>query len=97
LLFGAYKRSMRIKKIVYMIEETKELIELPILSFNITKTQLKVLENIEKYRSMIKMADNIGMSRAMLYRNIKMLKDAGFIEETNDGFKLTDAGRIARM
>ncbi|MCD6591020.1 MAG: CRISPR locus-related DNA-binding protein [Candidatus Aenigmarchaeota archaeon] len=97
LLFGAYRRSMRIKRIVYMIGETRRLIDLPVLSFDVSKTQLKILENIENYRSLMKLADDLGMSRAMLYRNIKTLKDMGLITETENGFRLTDAGKIARM
>lgn len=97
LLFAAYRRSKRIRRIVYMIEETKQLIDLPILSFDVSKTQLKILENIENYKSMTKLADDLKMSRAMLYRNIKHLQHADLITETNEGFRLTDAGKIARM
>ena len=39
------------------------------------------------------LSDKIDISRAMLYRNIKELEEAGLIEE----LKLTDAGKIARL
>jgi CRISPR locus-related DNA-binding protein len=97
LLLGAYKRNMRVRKVIYMVDETKELISLPILSFDVSSSQLKILECIGNYESMTKLADDLKMSRAMLYRNIKTLKDKGLIEETCDGLRLTDAGKIAKM
>lgn len=47
------------------------------------------------------MADEVETSRAMLYRNIKDLADRGFIEPKSagegGGYRLTDAGKIARL
>jgi len=96
LLFAAYKRSDLIKKIVYISEENKMPIELPKLSFDITDSQEALLHEIEKkkYSNLKDLAEKSGMSRAMLYRNIVEMKKLRLIEN-NDGFVLTDAGRIA--
>jgi len=48
----------------------------------------------KKYSNLKDLAEKSGMSRAMLYRNIVEMKKMRLIEN-NDGFVLTDAGRIA--
>jgi len=101
LLFAAYARCDRIKKIAYNPEEDKNaVVWLPKLCFKLTESQKKVLEALaEKDYSKISLtdlADDIGISRAMLYRNIDELRDMGYIS-TEEGLVLTDAGKIARL
>ena len=101
LLFAAYARSNRVKKIAYNPEEDKSaIIWLPKLSFKLTESQKKLLEILaEKDYSKISLtdlADTIGISRAMLYRNIDELRDIGYIA-TEEGLILTDAGKIAKL
>jgi len=43
------------------------------------------------------MSNEIEVSKAMVYRAIKELKDKGLIEENEKGYKLTQAGKIAKM
>jgi len=97
VLFAGYKRPDRIKKVFYVTEDTKEIITIPLLSFDITEAQQKILDNIEEIEKTSKMSDEIDVSKAMVYRAIKELKDKGLIEETSAGHKLTEAGKIARM
>ncbi|MBU0758160.1 MAG: CRISPR locus-related DNA-binding protein [Nanoarchaeota archaeon] len=99
LLFAAYARHDRIAKIAYNPEEDKNsIVYLPKLSFKLTASQKKLLEACceEEYSNLTEMADKIGISRAMLYRNIDELRDMDLIS-TEDGLKLTDAGKIARL
>jgi len=96
-MFAGYKRPSQVKKIFYVTEETKEIITIPILSFDITEAQQKILENIEEIDKISQMSNEIDLSKAMVYRAIKELKDKGLIEEYEKGYKLTEAGRIARM
>jgi len=101
LLFAAYARSSRVKKIAYNPEEDKTaIIWLPKLAFKLTESQKKVLDALseEDYSklSLTELADKIGISRAMLYRNVDELRDLGYVL-TDDGLRLTDAGRIARL
>jgi len=96
LLFGAYTRSSKIKKILYYPEERDALaVSLPILQFKLTESQKKVLEYLEdgKFDSLMQLSERIDVSRAMLYRSIKELEEMGLIED----LKLTDAGKIARL
>ncbi|MBI4052768.1 MAG: CRISPR locus-related DNA-binding protein [Candidatus Diapherotrites archaeon] len=103
-LFGAYARSTRVKKIVYVADQTKpnefkDIITLPTLNFDLSTGQQEILEEAEKHDIPADLAKETEQSKAMVYRNLKELKQRGFIEETEDGkgFKLTDAGKIARM
>ena len=96
LLFGAYARYERIKKIIYYPEEKGMApIFLPKLQFNLTESQKKVLELLDnkEYKSLTELSEKIDQSTAMLYRNIKELKEMGLV----DDLRLTDAGKIARL
>lgn len=97
-LFGAYARHDMVRKIAYNTEETKEVVYLPRLSFNLSKSEQQVLEYIEKgsYANQAELAKKLDMSPATLYKAIKDLEDMDFIT-LEDGIKLTDAGRIARL
>ena len=96
LLFGAYARISSIKRIMYVKEENKQIIYLPKLSYQITPAQQKIIEYINKNKisSMAEFSENVGVSKAMLYKHVKELKDMDILEETPDGLKLTDYGRI---
>jgi CRISPR-associated protein Csa3 len=98
LLFGAYARSDRIRRIMYVKEENKQVVNLPKLSYSITPGQQKIIEFLLKneVRSMSEFAEkvDVSVSKAMLYKHIKELKDMDVIEDTTEGFKLTDYGRI---
>ncbi len=99
LLYAAYCRIGKVKKIAYNPEEDrKSVIYLPKLSFRLTKKQTEILDLIEsgEFKTPMEMADKVEMSRAMLYRNIEELRVLGYIE-TDEGYKLTDAGKIARL
>ena len=98
MLFGCYARPRYVKKIFYVPEGTKDMITLPILTFDLTDTQKEVLDNIEKIDTPKALAEEVDTSKAMLYRNIKELADRGFIEPKDGaGYRLTDAGKVARL
>jgi len=98
VLFAGYKRKDHIKKIFYATEDTNEIITIPLLSFDITEAQQKILDNIEDVDKISQMSNEIDVSKAMVYRAIIELKNKGLIEETTDkGYKLTEAGKIAKM
>ena len=97
LLFAAYARHDKVKKIAYNPEEDKSsIVYLPRLSFKLTESQKKILEEISEkdYDSISDLAKKIDLSTAMLYRAIDELKDMDLID---DKLKLTDAGKIARL
>ena len=100
LLFAAYARHDRVSKIAYNPEEDKNnsIVYLPRLSFKLTESQKKILEEVgkKKYESITDLAEKIELSTAMLYRAIAELEDMDLVS-TEEGIKLTDAGRIARL
>ena len=99
LLFAAYARHDSIKRIAYNPEEDKTaVVYLPRLSLKLTESEKKVLKHIEngKYENTGDLAKKIDLSSAMLYRAIDELKDKDLIT-TDEGFKLTDAGKIAGL
>ena len=99
LLFAAYARHDRVKKIAYNPEEDKSsVVYLPRLSFKLTESEKKILEYIDsgKYENTSELAKKIDLSTAMLYRAIGELKDMDLITD-DDTLKLTDAGKIARL
>ena len=99
LLFASYARSSRVSKIAYNPEEDKNsVVYLSKMSFKFTESQKKVLDVIDSSvgLSLAVMSEKCGLSRAMFYRNVDDLGDGGFIV-TDDGFKLTDAGKIGRL
>jgi CRISPR locus-related DNA-binding protein len=99
LLFAAYARHDRIKKIAYNPQEDKSrVIYLPRLSFKLTESQKKVLEKIEdgNYKSIADLAKKIKLSTAMLYRAIDELRDMDMVV-IEEEISLTDAGKIARL
>ncbi len=99
-LFGAYARSSYVKKIVYNPEEDKgAVVYLPILSIKLNESQQAILESVDKKKieTYADLAKETGLSQAMVYRSIDELKNMDFVEATNEGFILTDAGKIARL
>jgi len=94
-LFGAYARRELVEKVIYITEEDNETIELPLLSFDLSKSRKRILEEIEKgEKSVRKIAKKIGISRAMTYQYIKELKSLGYIKDKK-GLEITTAGRLA--
>jgi CRISPR-associated protein Csa3 len=99
LLFASYARHERVKKIMYLPEEKgKDVVYLPKLSFRLTESQKDILEKLEKgsFNTIPELAKVANMSQGMLYRAIDELKDMDLIS-VEDGIKLTDAGKIARL
>ncbi len=96
VLFGAYARADRIKRIMYVKEENKQVVNLPKLSYSVTPGQNKIITFLHKNSivSMVDLSEKIDISRAMLYKHIKELKDMDIVENTKEGLKLTDYGRI---
>jgi CRISPR-associated protein Csa3 len=99
LLFACYARHVRVKKIMYLPEEKgRDVVYLPKLSFKLTESQKEILEQLEKgtYNTIPELAKVVELSQGMLYRAIDELKDMDLIT-TDEGIKLTDAGKIARL
>ncbi len=94
-LFGAYARSDMVDRIVYVTEEDNSIIDFPILGFNISDTKKKILENIQSgITSVSEISKSVDISKGMAYNHLRELKAMGYISG-EDGYTITDAGRIA--
>ena len=96
LLFGVYARSKRIKKIVYVTDDTNEIITLPKMSYTINSTEREILNHIHNDVTIttIKLAERLDLSKAIVYRYVKVLQEIDAIEKDDEQVKLTDFGRI---
>jgi len=96
LLFGSYARVNRIKRIMYVKEEDKSIVSLPRLSYSLSPGQHKIINYLVNHEviSMSRFATKIELSQAMLYKHIRELKEMDIVEDTKEGLKVTDYGRI---
>jgi len=86
-----------VQRIVYVTEEDNFLIDFPILSFNISDTKKAILEHIRFWiTSVAAIAVNVGISKGMAYNHLRELKAMGYITG-EDGYSITDAGKIAMI
>lgn len=94
-LMACYTRSEMVERVVYSLEETNELIELPKLSMALSQTKRGILEFLAKGKKPIpEIADKLEKTRGMVYAHLRELKALGYV---NDDFELTVAGRIALL
>ena len=81
-LFGSYARHDMVEKIVYITEEDKNIIDLPILNFGISKTKRIILEELNDGENNVKnLSTKIGISRGMTYNHIRELREMGLIDQ----------------
>ncbi|MGL4670261.1 MAG: CRISPR-associated CARF protein Csa3 [Methanobacteriaceae archaeon] len=93
-LFGAYTKNNFIERIVYIDDETKQPVDLPILKFGLSKTKKTVLNSLIKGNNSVKsLSENIGISRGMTYNHIRELRDMGLIHR--ERLEITAAGEIS--
>ncbi|AIS31961.1 MULTISPECIES: CRISPR-associated CARF protein Csa3 [Methanobacterium] len=93
-LFGSYARHDMVEKIVYITEEDKNIIDLPILNFGISKTKRIILEELNDGENNVKnLSTKIGISRGMTYNHIRELREMGLIDQKS--LQITSAGELA--
>jgi CRISPR locus-related DNA-binding protein len=97
LLYACFKRSQNIEKIVYVAEETQELIPLPLLDFELSDSQQTILKNVDDGITISKLTTKSDLSRAMVYRILNTLKAKSLISDSEEGWKITDSGKIALL
>jgi len=94
-LYGAYARMDLVERVIYITEEDNEIVELPMLSFDLSKTKKRMLEEIDKgEKSVRKIAKKVGVTRSMAYYHIRELKKAGYLQDKK-GLRITTAGKLA--
>ncbi len=93
-ILAAYKRRNKVAACYYLIEETGQALELPLLDFTLSRSKIGILKELNRgERNMNTIAKNLKISKALVYRLLKELKQESFIRKEEN--ELTDAGRIA--
>ncbi len=94
VLFAAYMRKENVKGAYYLTEEEHNIINLPLLNFDINGNKKIILKEIDKGNSNLNiLMDKLKIKKSAMYRNIDELKNEGCLED-NKELKLTDLGRI---
>jgi len=94
VLFAAYMRKENVKGAYYLTEEEHNIINLPLLNFDINGNKKIILREIDKGNSNLNiLMDKLKIKKSAMYRNIDELKNEGCLED-NKELKLTDLGRI---
>ncbi|OIO65688.1 hypothetical protein AUJ68_02475 [Candidatus Woesearchaeota archaeon CG1_02_57_44] len=98
LLYGAYARAERVRKIAYNADDKKTVVYLPKMGYNLKDSEKTVLDAVAsgRYTTLAALAEGVDISRAMLYRNVKELEANGYLDMT-DGIRLTMAGELVRV
>ena len=94
VLFGCYARKDMIDRIQYVTEEKSEFVDLPLLSFGLSRSKRLVLEAIQEGLTIPETTEKLKRSRGMIYAHLKELQEAGLVDEN---YKITTAGRIALL
>lgn len=93
MLYGCYAKYRYVDRIVYL-KDTKEILDIPILSFGISKTKKEILMEITKGTTSVKeLSNKLDISRGMVYNHIRDLREKGMIKK--DELKVTTAGKLA--
>jgi CRISPR locus-related DNA-binding protein len=96
LMFAGYARYNKVDKISYITKETNTVVVLPKMSFNLNKSQHKLLSYLKKYHvrdPSAKIYHELNISKSMFYKTLNEIKSMGFV----DGDNITDAGKIALL
>lgn len=94
LLFAGYARKEKLKGAYYVIEETNQILPLPLINLNLGESKKLILREI--YKGNIKIEELIKKTKikqSAVYQHLQELKKEGYLEN-NKELKLTDLGRI---
>lgn len=91
-IYGASLKHDKIDRIIYVMEENNEIVELPIFCIGLSNSKLKILNYLQKGMSVQDISKKTNTTKSMVYNHIRNLKERGFIDDNNF---LTLAGKIA--
>ncbi len=95
LIFAAYSRKEKIEGIYYVIEETNEIIKLPLLDLSVNETQKEILNYIkEGVKNIDSLMKKLNKSKSIIYQYVKELQNAGYINNKTGELNITELGKI---
>ena len=99
LAFGTqlacYIEYNKINRLFYLTEEKNELIDIPILIWEITEPKKDIIDLINRGVNNLKdIAYKMGLSNSMTYKHINELINENYINKENDFYVLTLKGKM---
>lgn len=94
MLMAAYARKNKVSGVYYLVEETKAVLTLPLLSLKPSPAKLLVLKEISKgNKSVTDIVKKLGKTKGIVYIQIKELRSDGYIKR--EDLELTEVGRVS--
>ncbi len=91
-MYGAFMRKQKVEGVYYIVEETGEMLQLPMLDLKINDTKRRMLEEIGKGNTNAKeLAGKLGVHLSLIYANFKEMQKEGLLTEA---LNITEAGRL---
>jgi len=92
---ASYIENDKVKRLFYVIEETHELMDLPIIKWRISDSKQKILGLFAMGNAEPKIiADRMKISDSMAYKHVKELIEDGYIVKNADILELTIIGKM---
>ena len=92
VLFGAYCLNEKITSIYYIVEETNQPINIPLVNINVSSKKREILQTINREGNAIpNLEKKLKITSATLYVHLKELRDWGCLDKNNN---LTEMGKI---
>jgi len=94
LLFSGYMKKDKIKGAYYIIEETNQVLPLPLISFDLGESKKRLLRELSKGNGIVHdLEKKLKIKQSAIYQHVQELKQEGYIENGKQ-LKLTDLGRM---
>lgn len=94
LLFAGYTRKENIRGAYYVIEETNQILPLPLIRLELGNSKKKLLKEISNGNGNVKKIEkHLKIKQSAVYQHVQELKKEGYLEDSKE-LKLTDLGRI---
>ena len=95
VLFGAYSLKEKVTSVHYIVEETNQPINIPLLNMNVSSKKREILRTIADGKNSIPdLEKELEITSATLYVHLKDLRDEGYLTKEN---KLTEMGKIVLL
>ncbi|MBU0460287.1 MAG: ArsR family transcriptional regulator [Nanoarchaeota archaeon] len=95
VLFGSYVMKKYIDSVYYIMEETNQPIQLPLIDLKVSEKKEMILKAIEKgLDSVTELEKEVDIKASNLYVHLKELRDGGFLTKDT---KLTEMGKIVLL